>query len=284
MLRDKKIAVISGAASGLGLALTQICLERRMSVVMADKASDALFAQAAALKLKYPDQILALTCDVTHVESVENLASETWAHFGRVDWLFNNAGIIGQLLPIWEQNPEQIRQVMDVNLYGAIHCTQAFLPNMFAQNHRSRVINMSSVYGLCSSSFLSTYAMSKQALMAFSESLHFDLQRLGKPVDVSVVCPAFMNTALLTHSAPAASSGLHTIFSELISRSQPAGDIALRIIEALEQELFYVLPDIEVKRFSEERTQAIIAQELPYKHNLEKMFTSLSKRAMRDEI
>lgn len=281
---DKKVAVITGAASGLGLALTMRCLEKGMFVVMADKNADALSRERAILTLEYPDRILALAADVVNPESVENLAAKTWEHFGRVDWLVNNAGVIGQLLPVWEQNSEQIRQVMDVNLWGAIHCTQAFLPAMFDQKHRSRIINMSSVYGLCSSSFLSAYAMSKQALLAFSESLYFDLQGLEKPVDVSVVCPAFMNTALLEHSRPAGSQGLHCIFSELISRSQPAEDIAFAVVEAIEQEMFYILPDTEVKRLCEERSQAIIMQQAPYRHNLEKMFRSLSKRAMLDKI
>lgn len=284
MSEHKKVVVITGAASGLGLALTKSCLQRKMCVVMADQASARLRTEAANLSSEYPEQVLAVLCDVRDRKSVDNLVFETLKNFKRVDWLINNAGIIGQLLPIWEQSVEQIQQVMDVNLLGAIHCSQAFLAEMFKQEHRSRIINMSSVYGLCSSSFLSTYAMSKQALVAFSESLYFDLQRLAKPVDVSVVCPAFMNTALLAHSEPTTSGGLHRVFSDLMSRSQPAEDIAARIVDALEEQLTYILPDTEVKRYCEERFQAIISQQAPYKHNLEKIFTTLSRRVMLDEI
>jgi NAD(P)-dependent dehydrogenase (short-subunit alcohol dehydrogenase family) len=284
MFMDQKVVVITGAASGLGLALTKCCLQRKMCVVMADIASEALFAQVALLSADLQARILAVVCDVTDSNSVKNLVSATFDYFGRVDWLINNAGIIGQLLPIWKQTFDQIQQVMDVNLFGAIHCSQAFLPRMFEQNHRSHIINMSSVYGLCSSSFLSSYVMSKQALLAFSESLYFDLQRLKKPVDVSVVCPAFMNTALMTHSVPSAALGLHSIFCDLMSRSQPAEDIALQVIEAIEQQFFYVLPDNEVKKYCEDRTQAIISQQVPHKHNLERMFSTLSKRVMLDEI
>src|SRR5690606_28546485 len=114
--------------------------------------------------------------------------------FKRVDWLFNNAGISGQLAPLWELTNEHIRNVMDVNLHGVIHGVQAFFPFLFMQTHRSHVINMASFYGLCSGSQMAAYSMSKHAIVALSESLYFDLQRLGKNIDVSVVCPSFAST------------------------------------------------------------------------------------------
>lgn len=284
MFMDHKVVVITGAASGLGLELTKSCLQRKMCVVMADIAVSALSEQVHALSALPDAQVLGVVCDVTDTQSLQHLVSETFDCFGHIDWLINNAGISGPIMPVWEQTPEQIQKVLDVNLFGAIQTTQAFLPYMFKQNHRSHVINISSVYGLCSGSFLSAYAMSKQALFAFSESLYFDLARLEKPVDVSVVCPSFVNTPLLANSPPQEESELHELFCKVMTHSRSVEDIAPHIISAIEKNIFYILPDQEVKTYCENRTQAIIMQKTPHRHDLEKMLTTLSKRVVLDEI
>ncbi|KTC85554.1 MULTISPECIES: SDR family NAD(P)-dependent oxidoreductase [Legionella] len=280
---SQRVAVITGAASGIGLALSQICLQQGIHVVMADNAVTALCDKVEQLSDQARAEVLGVVCDVTKPESLRHLAKQTYERFNRVDWLFNNAGISGHLAPIWELTSEHIRRVMDINLHGAIHGLQAFLPLMFKQTHRSHVINMASFYGLCSGSQMAAYAMSKHALVALSESLYFDLQRLNKPVDVSVVCPSFANTSLLTNSTPLHTDKLHHMVAELVARSRPALDVAEHIIREVKNNTFYILPDREVKDYCEQRAKAIIEQTEPHRHSLEKIIASLSKRAVEDK-
>jgi NAD(P)-dependent dehydrogenase (short-subunit alcohol dehydrogenase family) len=271
---SQKVAVITGAASGIGLALTQVCIRNGIHVVMADFAANRLHESLEQLREGSAVELLAVVCDVSKPEDLSRLAKKTFAQFNRVDWLFNNAGISGQLKPIWELESEHIHQVMDVNLFGAIHGVQAFLPFMFKQSHRSHLINMASFYGLCSGSLMAAYAMSKHALLALSESLYFDLKRLNKPVDVSVVCPSFANTALVANSGP-----LEQMVADLMGRSKPAMDVAEHIVREVQKNSFYILPDKEVKDYCEQRTKAIIEEREPHKHSLEKIIASLAKRA-----
>ena len=280
MESNQRVAVITGAASGIGLALTKCCLQRGIHVVMADNAVPALCDKVEQFSQQTEAAVLGVVCDVANFESIRHLAKQAYERFGRVDWLFNNAGVSGHLAPIWELTNEHIRKVMDINLYGAIHGLQAFLPLMFKQEHRSHIINIASFYGLCSGSQMAAYAMSKHALVALSESLHFDLRRLEKPVDVSVVCPSFANTQLLNNSAPLHADKLHYLVAELVARSRSADDVASHIVHEVEKKTFYILPDKEVKGYCEERTKAIIEQKDPHKHSLEKIIISLSEKAM----
>ncbi|WED43969.1 SDR family NAD(P)-dependent oxidoreductase [Legionella cardiaca] len=280
MESNQRVAVITGAASGIGLALTHACIQRGIHVVMADNAVTALCDQVEQLSNQSQVEVLGVVCDVTKADSLRHLAKQTYEHFNRIDWLFNNAGISGHLAPIWELTHEHIRKVIDVNLHGVIHGVQAFLPFMFKQQHRAHIINMASLYGLCSGSQMSAYAMSKHAIVALSESLHFDLKRLEKPVDVSVVCPSFANTQLLKNSTPLHTDTLHHMVADLVARSRPAEDVASHIIKEVENKTFYILPDREVKDYCEQRARAIIEQTDPHPHSLEKIIASLSKRAM----
>jgi NAD(P)-dependent dehydrogenase (short-subunit alcohol dehydrogenase family) len=281
MKTARRVAVITGAANGIGLALAQHCLQRGMNVVMADNAISTLCDRVEQLSGQAEAEVFGVTCDVTKPENLKHLAKQTMERFNRIDWLFNNAGICGHLEPIWELTSEHIRKVMDVNLYGVIYSIQAFLPIMFNQTHRSNIINMSSFYGLCSGSQMSAYAMSKHALVALSESLYFDLKRLNKPVDVSVVCPSFTNTQLLVNSTPINNNKLHEMLTTLIERSRPAEDVAQYILYELEKNTFYILPDKEVKEYCKERAEAIINQTEPHQHSIEKLISSLSDRALK---
>ncbi len=284
MQSNQKTAVITGAASGIGLEMTKLCLEQNMHVVMADNEVTSLCDQVEALSNQYQTEVLGVVCDVSQADSVRSLAKQTMERFGRVDWLINNAGISGQMAPVWELTNEHIRRVIDINLFGVVNGIQAFLPFMFKQSHRSHIINMASIYGLCSGSNMSAYSMSKHAVVALSEALYFDLKRLNKPVDVSVACPSFVNTRLLVNSTPLHEDKLHQLMASLIERSRPAEDVAAFIIREIKNKTFYILPDSEAKEYCREKTNAIDAQKEPHYHNLEKLISKLSQRAMTVEL
>ncbi len=273
-----KLAVITGAASGIGLALAKACIQDHMHVVMVDVNEEALMLQAGHLQAFAKTDVVSMVCDVTHADQVRQLAKQTFERFEKIDLLINNAGIIGQLAPVWELSAEHIRHVMDVNLYGVLHGVQAFMPYFLEQSHASHIVNMASFYGLCSGSQLAAYAMSKHAIVALSESLYFDLRRLNKSVDVSVVCPSFTNTNLLLHSEPENGSALHRKVGQLLEHSRPVDDVAESIMRGIQSKTFYILPDKEVKNDCEQRTKAMIEQTMPYEHNLEKILAALSKK------
>lgn len=276
-MSEKKVAVITGAASGIGFALAQACILDGMNVVMADIAELSLYEKQKSISSLAQAEVLPIVCDVSSWDSVEQLARQTYEHFNRVDLLINNAGISGHLAPLWELPNEHVRQVLDVNLHGVINGVQIFLPLMLKQKHRSQVVNMASFYGLCSGSQMAAYSMSKHAIVALSESLYFDLRRLEKLIDVSVVCPSFANTNLM-HSTSNTNNRLHDMVSDLMERSRPAEDVASYILEAIKNKLFYILPDKEVKDYCLQRAQAVVEQMPPHEHSLEKIMVSLSKR------
>lgn len=280
MTSNRRVAVITGAANGIGLALAKACIIDGMCVVMADVAKDALYEQAEHLRISSSVDILEVVCDVTQLDDVKGLAKQTYERFNQVDILINNAGISGYLAPLWELTFQHIQHVLNVNLFGVVHGLQVFLPLMFQQKHRSHIVNMASFYGLCSGSQMAAYAMSKHAIVALSESLYFDLKRLNKAIDVSVVCPSFANTQLLVNSAPPKGDKLHRMVCDLMERSRPVEDIAACILREIKNKTFYILPDKEVKDYCEQRTKAIINQSAPHEHSLEKIIASLSKRAL----
>ncbi|KTD06488.1 short chain dehydrogenase/reductase family oxidoreductase [Legionella gratiana] len=272
-----KVAVITGAASGIGLALTQVHLQRDSFVVMVDKDSVTLKNEATRLLALFPGKVLEISCDVTKPNQVTQLAQQVQNQLGRIDWIYNNAGIIGQLGPIWDLCPEHVQKVMDVNLHGMIYIIQAFIPFLFQQTFYSHIINIASLYALCTGSQTASYSMSKHAVLALSESLYFDLDRMKKPVNISVVFPSFTDTALLSHNEDT-SSQFQEILKSLLSHSRPALDIAEYIIREVEQKKFYIFPDPEVKGYCEDRTKAMIFEENPHVTNIEKLMSTLIKR------
>jgi len=280
MAMDHQVVVITGAASGLGLEMSQICLKKNMNVVMVDRDCTALTEQVDILSNQYESQILKVIADVSQQECMNLLAKKTIKRFSKINWLINNAGITNHLAPLWELSNEHIQKVIDVNLFGAINGIKAFLPFMFKQQHQSHIINIASVYGLCSSSQVSAYSISKHAVVSLSESLYFDLKRLKKPINVSVVCPSFVNTQLLNNSFPLHDDKLHRIMSALLERSRPAGEVAAYIIQEIMKKKFYILPDKEVKDYLSQKIDSIIKESDPHIHSLEKLINSLSKKAV----
>lgn len=272
-----KVAVITGAASGIGLALSHVCLQKGIHVVMVDKDAPKLAQEAQLLHEQFPEKVTHLACNVTQEKEVQLLAQQVYTQFGHIDWLFNNAGIMGKLAPVWTLSAEEIHTVMDVNLYGMLHMIRAFIPRLIADKHPAHIINIASMYALSSGSQLAAYSMSKHAVLAMSESLHFDLMRSELPITVSVVFPSFTDTALLSNQS-ATQDAFANRLNTLLAHARPPQEVAEYIVQQAEQKQFYILPDKEVKGYCEGRTQAIVMQETPYISSIEKLIGSLIKR------
>jgi short-subunit dehydrogenase len=209
------------------------------------------------------------------------MASTVQKEVSYIDWIFNNAGIIGSLAPVWEQEITEIHKVLDVNIFGMIHMLKSFMPLLFQQQRPAHIINMASLYSVCAGSQLAPYAMSKHAVLALSESLYFDLKRLQKSIDVSIVLPSFTDTSLLSPSQSNDASSFHHALNTLLAHSRPAIDVAAYIVQEVEQKKFYIFPDKEVKGYCEDRTHTMIEQNNPHLHNIEKLMLSLFKRSQK---
>lgn len=272
-----QIVLITGAANGIGLALTKIYLQQDAKVIMVDSNVAKLNAEACILRSQFQNRVITIPCDISQIDSVKKITKDCYSQVDRIDIIYNNAGIIGTLANLWELPPEQIQQVINVNVYGMIYIIQTFMPYLLQQNHPSHIVNMASMYGLCSGSQNAAYAMSKHAVLALSESLYYDIKRLEKPINVSVAFPSFTDTGLLAKPSTL-NPDLHEALNSLLSHSRPAEDVAKHIINAVQQKQFYIFPDIEVKAYAEERVKAMVLQESPYENNVERLMNSLIKR------
>ncbi len=185
-----KVAVITGAASGIGLALAKKSAALGMRVAMSDINADEL-AQARE-QLPADAEVLTVVCDVAKEAQVASFASQVFEQWGAAHALFNNAGV-GAGGAIWELDAEYWRWVMDINFYGVIHGIQQFVPRMIEQGE-GHVVNTASIAGLMSAPSTGPYTVSKHAVVALSELLYGDLRKVDAGVGVSVLCPSFVNT------------------------------------------------------------------------------------------
>lgn len=195
IIETGQVAVVTGAAQGLGRALAAGLIDRGVSVVLADTATEKLHATAEVFTA-CGGQVLPVVTDVSDAAAVTVLASRTIDHFGRVDLVVNNAGIaLGDGRPLWQTGPEEWQRVVAVNLFGAVHGIQAFVPHLVAAG-AGHVVNIASLAGLAVMPFGGAYGASKHAVVSVSEALHSELTTLGLPIGVTVACPGFVRTPM----------------------------------------------------------------------------------------
>ncbi len=188
-----KVAVVTGAASGIGLALARRLGREPMRVVLADVEAEAL-ERAHRLLAGEGIEVASRVTDVSDAADVEALAAFTLERFGGVHVVCNNAGVSGGGLT-WEVPLSVWHWVLDVNLFGVVHGVRAFLPRLLEQDE-GHVVNTASVAGLLVAPGMSPYTASKHAVVGVSESLHQELALLGSAVRVSVLCPGFVRTRI----------------------------------------------------------------------------------------
>jgi len=188
---EGKVAVVTGAASGIGRALAGRFAQEGMKVVLVDIEAPALDTAVAELRHQEYD-VTGVATDVSKAESVENLASEALKAYGKVHVLCNNAGVIGERGTIWEATLKDWQWLLGVNLWGVVHSIRTFLPIMLAQGEEGHVVNTASSAGLVPG--MGIYGVTKHAVVALSESLSIHLQMIGAPIGVSVLCPSAVLT------------------------------------------------------------------------------------------
>jgi NAD(P)-dependent dehydrogenase (short-subunit alcohol dehydrogenase family) len=244
-----KTAVVTGAASGLGLALARLFVAEGMHVVLADLPGAALDAAVQGFK---PGQVTAAPTDVSDPVSMAALAERVKAE-GGVDLLCNNAGITGDLPRCsWEHDLANWRRVLDVNLFGVVNGLHSFVPLMLEQGREGHIVNTASMGGLMALPFLSPYAAAKAALVALTESLDLELKSLGADIAVSVLCPGMVRTGLTgpgsdhqeSRAAPpgVAARAFHENAQKALHNSTvTAEQVAMQLLLAIHEKRFYVL-------------------------------------------
>ncbi len=194
-----KVAVITGAASGLGREFANRAAALGMKLVLADVQQDAL-EQAGFELEKAGAEVFTQVCDVRNEDEVRALAAAAVTRFHAVHLLFNNAGV-GSGGLIWENSRADWEWVLGVNLWGVIHGIRMFTPLMLKQAqldpaYEGHIVNTSSMAGLLNAPAMGVYNVSKHAVVSLTETLYHDLQLVDAPIGVSVLCPYFVPTGI----------------------------------------------------------------------------------------
>ena len=239
------VAVITGAASGIGLALAERFASAGLRVVMADIDGPGVRTAAARLEASTGGELVAVQSDVRSPTSVEALAATAFDRFDCVHVLCNNAGVVPARQLPWEAGLDVWRWVLEVDLWGAIHGVKAFLPRMLDHGEHGHVVNTASIAGLLPFPSVAPYTVAKYGLVGLSETLLEALGRIGAPIGVSVLCPGDVSTALRATSDRMRPSGPEWGPGEGLDHAPGAlapAEIAAHVLEAIRTDRFWILP------------------------------------------
>ncbi len=271
---ENKVAVVTGAASGIGNALAQKCLDEGMNVVLADIEEAALERAAEAFAAQGKNTVLPVKTDVSILEEIEALAEKTISEFGAVHLLFNNAGV-GGAPSVLESSQADWEWVMGVNLWSVIHGLRVFGPIMVAQDTEGHIVNTASMAGLIHGG--GAYGVTKHGVVALSESAHFELEQKGSKVKVSVLCPGFVQTNIIDSDRNrqerySRSDALEPteeqqarfdMVTEMINQGMPPAELAEIVFDHIRRERLYILTHNNFNQIVENRTKAILSGENP---------------------
>ena len=250
---DGRTAVITGAASGIGRALSRRCFDLGMNVVLVDVEARAVEAVASDLD-QSGRRVLAAPTDVSQADQVSALAERAQDIFGDVHLLCNNAGVFTGGTS-WEAPLVDYEWVFGVNVWGVVHALRSFIPGMLAHGGEAHVVNTASMAAVTATPFTAPYSMSKAAVFSLSETLFLEMQSRGGQIGVSVLCPELVDTAIgrsdrnrpeyLARKPDDPTSPEQTLVEEAIVTSTATGldpdVLAQRTLEAIRARRFYVL-------------------------------------------
>lgn len=269
-----KVAVVTGGASGIGLAMAKRFAREGMRVVIAD--IDVAVLEAAEREIRSMGAtVLGVRTDVSRLQEVEALAANVLDRFGGVHLICNNAGVGHMPGPIWEQSVEEWRWVMGVNLWGVIHGIRTFVPIMLKRGEDGHVVNTASAAGLISAPFFGIYHATKHAVVSISEVLYAQLASAGAHIGVSVLCPGFVKTRIMessTRNRPPELAGaepspavqaLIQQFCSMVEAGMPPEAVADKVLDAIRDEKLYILTHSEFNERIRQRVEDILAGRNP---------------------
>jgi len=272
---EGRVAVITGGASGIGLAMAQRFAAEGMKLVLGDIERPVLQRAGEALRQSGAD-VVTVPTDVSLEADVSALAATAFEHFGDVHLICNNAGVGSRGLPIAELPLEDFEWVLAVNLFGVIHGLRAFLPHLRA-NDVGHIVNTASTSGLYYLPRMGPYNASKAAVVALSETLRFELAAEGSKVGVSVLCPSWVRTNISTadrnrperfsYSLDTDQMAQVTAYKARRRQQAPRGaepaDIAEQVCKAVKANRFYILTHPASLDVFDARARRILAGDDP---------------------
>jgi NAD(P)-dependent dehydrogenase (short-subunit alcohol dehydrogenase family) len=271
-----KVAVVTGAASGIGHAIAQKCAMEGMKVVLADVNEGGLSRIKKELEAQGAT-VLTVSIDVSRARDVEALAQRTLDTFGGVHLLFNNAGVI-TTGTVWEDTLEDWEWVIGVNLWGVINGVRTFVPLMLAQDSEALIVNTSSMRGFSRDRENGAYGVTKHGVTSLSETLYYELAERGDRVKVAVLCPGPVDTPtidvaenrVVERQKAEGEGGLTreeaVMFKRLHHKTQTGmspEDIAEKAFEGIREAKFYIITQPEEMPRVRRRMEAILEERNP---------------------
>ena len=261
--KQAKVAVVTGAASGIGRAMAERFAAEGMKVVLADVEEQPLAEVTASLTAAGATAI-AVKTDVSNAADVKNLAKQTLDTFGAVHILCNNAGVVCSR-PVWEHSLADWEWVLGVNLWGVIHGIRVFVPHMLAQETECHIVNTASILGLVGGAGEGIYKVSKHGVVVLSETLAAELAQKGAKIQVHVLCPGWVRTSILDSERNRQQpSGATQIGSSQNARAEmeagmsPA-EVAEHVYHAIQNGDFYIFTHPEMKAQVQARMEGILS-------------------------
>lgn len=255
---DGRVAVVTGGASGIGLAMAERFAAEGMKVVVADLRSGAVAAAAERLRARGAAAV-GVRCDVTSAADVDALADAAYGAFGAVHLLCNNAGIVSYGTA-WDASLDTWRWALEVLLWGPIHGVRSFVPRMLAAGEPGHVVNTASVAGLVSFPSLAPYLVGKQGVVALSESMRVDLRARDAAVGVSVLCPGVVATSLAetTRVVRPGADPEEAIGASLLNAGEAIAPevVADAVVDAVRTDRFWVLTHPRYGEIYRDRAQS----------------------------
>lgn len=236
------VAVITGAAGGIGAGLARHAASLGMKLVLADWDAAALNDIASSLST----DVLAVATDVRDEQAVQSLSDAAYEKFGSVDLLFNNAGVLSSGLT-WDIDAATWQRSLDINIGGVVNVIRAFIPRMIEAGGEPRIINTSSLGGFLPSPFMAPYSATKFAIVAISEALAADLAATGSTVKVSLMAPGPVKSGILDETAPAETSDFMTMMRDMTEEhGMTPGEFAPLVFDAIERGDYWITPHPEM--------------------------------------
>ncbi|MFH8410890.1 SDR family NAD(P)-dependent oxidoreductase [Streptomyces sp. NPDC018019] len=268
---EHKVAVITGAAGGIGRGMAETFAGAGMRVVLSDVEEAALRSTTAELRADGAE-VHAVVADVSVADDVSSLAESVLRKYGAVHVLCNNAGVHTGSRPSWQSTLDDWAWILGVNLMGVVHGTRVFLPVMIEQNEDAHIVNTASMAGLLTGGSL--YGATKTAVVSLSETVHLELVEGGWKPRISVLCPGLVDTRIYLSGRNRPSrfpdvgptpSGwsvdeARRAFKEYGVAPRVVGE---QVLQAIREERFYVLTHPEYGEHIQHRTRQILAGENP---------------------
>ncbi len=247
-----RVAVITGAASGIGRGIAERCVREGMKVVLAG-INEANLSKVETELRALGGTTLIVRTDVMNRNDLELLARKTLDTFGAVHLLVNNAGVGAGMSP-WDATWNDWEWVISVNLWGVIHGVKVFTPIMLAQNTECHIVNTASLAGLTAGYSSAPYAVTKHAVVALSECLYLALEQRNARVKVSVLCPGNVKTNIMradrnrpprfrdeTVEIPAHEQAFRDFMNAFVEAGISPLQVADQVFGAIKEERFYIL-------------------------------------------